>query len=103
MKRRFRILPEAAAELAAAAEWYESRRSGLGVELIATIDAALEAILATPLACAAWRQNYRRYTVRHFPYVVFFTLAEDDIEVVAFAHSKRKPGYWLHRARPTMR
>ena len=47
---RLRVESDAEEELTAAAEWYESRRAGLGVELVAVIDAALEAIVAAPLA-----------------------------------------------------
>lgn len=45
---RLRIAPEAEQELAEAAAWYEERRAGLGVELIAVIDRVLEAILEMP-------------------------------------------------------
>jgi hypothetical protein len=50
---RLRVAPEAEDELAAAAEWYEGRRAGLGVELVASIDGAFEEILAAPLSYAA--------------------------------------------------
>lgn len=43
---RLRVESDAEEELTAAAEWYESRRAGLGVELVAVIDGALEAIVA---------------------------------------------------------
>ncbi|MFZ5785200.1 MAG: type II toxin-antitoxin system RelE/ParE family toxin [Acidobacteriota bacterium] len=99
MKRRLRILPEAAEELTAAAEWYEERRPGLGVELIATLDGALEEILASPTTFAFWARDYRKLVVRRFPYVVFFRLVGDDVEVVAFAHARRRPGYWVERTR----
>ena len=39
---RLRVESDAEEELTAAAEWYESRRAGLGVELVAVIDGALE-------------------------------------------------------------
>jgi hypothetical protein len=52
-----RILREAETELGAAAEWYEARRAGLGVELVAAIDAAFEEIVTTPLASPTWRDD----------------------------------------------
>ena len=45
MRQKLSILPEAETELLAAAQWYEQRRAGLGVELIATVDVALHEIL----------------------------------------------------------
>lgn len=99
MNRRLRVLPEAEAELAAAAEWYEERRPGLGAELIASIDSALEQIREAPHSYPVWHAGYpyRKLVVRRFPYVVFFDLSDADLVVVALAHAKRKPGYWLDR------
>jgi hypothetical protein len=43
-----RVEPEAKAELEAAAAWYESRREGLGHELIVELDAVFGAIARNP-------------------------------------------------------
>ncbi len=50
----------------------ESRRAGLGVELVAVIDGALEAIVAAPLVHPLWRPSrpYRMKVVQRFPYVM---------------------------------
>lgn len=60
--RTLRVLPEAEEELAQAAAWYEGKRPGLGVELIAVVDRAFEEILEAPMACRTWRDDrpYRR-------------------------------------------
>jgi plasmid stabilization system protein ParE len=96
---RLYVAPEAEEELAASADWYESRRAGLGVELVATIDGALEEIMAAPLACPTWRADrpYRKKTVRRFPYVIFFDVRDDVVFVIAVAHAHRRPGYWVGR------
>ena len=96
---QLRIAPEAEEELAAAAEWYEARRPGLGLELVAVIDRAFDAILEAPLSYAVWRDDrpYRRKVVERFPYVVFFTLERGAVTVVAVAHARRQPGYWAER------
>lgn len=101
MKRTLRVLPEAEAELQSAASWYEERRRGLGVELIAVVDSAFQSVLENPEAHATWRPDrpYRKCSLRRFPYVVFFRLDSTTVEVVAVAHAKRRPGYWLDRRR----
>ncbi len=83
----------------AAAEWYEERRAGLGAELVAVIDRALERIHDNPEVFPVWKTGYpyHQLLIRRFPYVVFFTFSEDDVEVAAFAHAKRRPGYWMSR------
>jgi plasmid stabilization system protein ParE len=96
-----RVLPEAEEELAEAAVWYEAKRTGLGVELIAVVDRAFEEILEAPLACAVWRDDrpYRRKILARFPYVIFFQIHGDVVEIMAVAHAKRRPGYWANRER----
>ena len=37
MKRTLRVLPDAEAELQSAATWYEEKRRGLGIELVAVV------------------------------------------------------------------
>lgn len=99
MTLRIRVAPEAEAELTAAALWYESKCPGLGADLMAAIDSALEQIAENPLAWAIWRDGlpYRRYVVRRFPFLVFFEVLDAAVQVYAVAHAKRRPGYWTER------
>ena len=46
--KTLRVLPEAEEELAEAAEWYEAKRTGLGVELVALVDRAFDEIQDAP-------------------------------------------------------
>lgn len=55
MTRRIHVAPEAAAELEAAARWYETKRTGLGVEFVAALDAAFDRILDLPMASPVWQ------------------------------------------------
>lgn len=98
----FRPELEASAELEDAALWYESQRSGLGLEFVQAVDAALERI-------AQWPQIGRRVTgvpndvparrvpVNRFPYHVAYMEWEGLIRILAFAHDSREPGYWISR------
>ena len=94
------VLPEAEEELAEAAEWYEAKRPGLGIELVAIVDCAFDEIREAPLSYAQWRSDrlYRRKVLTRFPYVIFFRADEVAVEVIAVAHAHRRPGYWLDRA-----
>jgi toxin ParE1/3/4 len=100
VKRRLVVLPEAEEEISAAAEWYESQKTGLGVELMAEVDEALVDIADRPEAWPLWRDDraYRKRLLTRFPYVIFYELVgRDRVDVVAVAHARRKPGYWLER------
>lgn len=56
-------------------------------------------ITLAPEAAPLWRKGYpyRMRVLRRFPFVVFYVVDEAEIEVVAIAHAKRRPGYWLKR------
>ncbi len=77
----------------------EARKPGFGAELVAAVDEALERIVESPLSSPIWRSGlpHRFHRVRRFPYVVFFVVDNDAVEVVAVAHGKRWPGYWRAR------
>lgn len=93
---QLRVSPEAEQELAEAATWYEERCAGLGIELVAMVDPALERIAAAPLSCPLWRPDrpYRKMVLARFPYVIFFRCEDALVVVAAVAHARRRPGYW---------
>jgi len=94
-----KLLPPARAEVRAAMRWYEAREDGLGREFLLLLDEALRQLAARPSASPLWRSDrpYRKQLVRRFPYVVFFEVSEEAVTVVAVAHQRRRPGYWLDR------
>ena len=38
---------------------------------------------------------YRRRVLLDVPYLVFYMVELDVVEVLAVAHAKRRPGYWI--------
>ena len=99
MKRKTRVLPGARAEYADATEWYEDRRPGLGKEFAAAVHAAFREIEERPLAWPHWQRlpEYRYFVMNRFPYTVFYRVTDDELEITAVAHGKRRPGYWVQR------
>jgi plasmid stabilization system protein ParE len=101
---RVELHPDARTELRSAALWYEERRIGLGDELVAEISATLDRIASAPESFPRWPGTgersplIHRSTVHRFPYVIGFEMHEDHCLVLAIAHSKRRPLYWLTRA-----
>lgn len=94
------ISPQARREMQAAARWYDEQ-DDLGNDFLVEVDTTLERIRRLPTATALWRAGrpYRKGSVHRFPYTVFFVVKGDVIRVLAVAHAKRRPGYWLGRAR----
>jgi plasmid stabilization system protein ParE len=84
--------------LAAAVGWYEDRRAGLGAEFYDAIARTMNRIAEMPEAGSPFRDlKARRMLVAGFPYQVVYRIDSDDIRVIAFAHLKRRPGFWRHR------
>jgi toxin ParE1/3/4 len=92
------IHPEARAELKAAAAYYEGKRKGLGREFREDVDDALARIAGNPKVFLVVEKIYRRCLLQRFPYTMFFQEHDDVIEVLAVAHQRRQPGYWLGRS-----
>ena len=96
---RVELLDEAIAEARAAREWYAARSPGAADAFMAELDHALEQIAKLPEAWAPYASNTRRYLMRRFPFSVVYRKQKRKIEVVAVAHSRRRPGYWMGRIR----
>jgi toxin ParE1/3/4 len=96
---RIELHPEALAEMEEAAAWYEARRPGLGLEFVAEIERLLARVADNPEAFSVWNASdpSRRAVCARFPYSVFFDLESARILVLAVAHARRRPGYWLGR------
>ncbi|MBP7052691.1 MAG: type II toxin-antitoxin system RelE/ParE family toxin [Phycisphaerae bacterium] len=91
------IAPEVVEDLAEASAWYESRRTGLGEELLTCVDACIAAICRLPEMHPVVHQQYRRGLVRRFPYAVFYEYATPTVVVYAVMHTARDPDKWRQR------
>ncbi len=94
--------PEAIQEIEDAAGWYEDRRSGLGQRFLDEVAATLDRLVAFPTAGmtvphVASDVAARRVPLKRFPYHVIYLDTRETIRVLAVAHDRRKPGYWLER------
>lgn len=69
---------------------------------LAFIDEAyrvLRVVTASPLMGSAFDGRFRQYALRRFPYKVFYEVATSEVRVFAVAHHRRRPGYWMQRAK----
>jgi len=104
MSGRFRLEPEASAELEHAALWYEDERRGLGTDFLDAVDATLARIAEWPDAGSKVRGLPADVPARHapvsgFPYHIAYLVTSTDIRILAFTHDHREPGYWFSRVK----
>jgi plasmid stabilization system protein ParE len=89
--------PEADAEIEEAFDWYESRRPGLGLELLDELRRTYQRIREGPEVYRVLRKGIRRAILNRFPYGVYFVIEPDRLRVAAFLHLARHPKRWQGR------
>lgn len=94
------FLPEADEEFREAARYYESEAAGVGLSFIAAVHKAVDEIVELPLATQVYRADIRKKVLRHFSYNLFYAIETDIIVIVAVAHHRKRPNYWLARLKP---
>jgi plasmid stabilization system protein ParE len=100
---KVRVLAEAESELRSAVLYYEERQVGLGSDLQDRVSKAIHEIAGDPLRFPLYEgkhltRAFRRATVERFPYLLVYEVRDDEVLVVAVAHSGRDPAYWHERA-----
>jgi plasmid stabilization system protein ParE len=84
-------------EIEGAANWYGERSEDASVGFVAAVSDALDSVSETPQRWPAYLYGTRRFVLQRFPFSVVYLDDPDTVNIVAVAHSKRKPGYWKKR------
>ena len=102
MNKPIRTEKEADQELEEAIHQYEERRPGLGSDFLAAIDDVLKRVSrfpesGAPVPKVPGHLPVRRVSLKRFPYHIVYLVTPEAIRVLAFAHHRRRPFYWLPR------
>lgn len=94
--------PDALVELDHAVAWHEHERAGYGSILFDEVVRKVEQAARFPQSGAPVlgfdaRHDVRKLVVSRFRYVLITALVEDELTVIAVAHTSRAPGYWRDR------
>jgi plasmid stabilization system protein ParE len=72
-----------------ARDWYEHEGSGLANAFADTFEEMIVRIEAMPELYAVALRNIRRGKLRRFPYLVYYRVLSDRIEVLGILHGSR--------------
>lgn len=97
MTYRLVIRPEADAELAEAASWYEERRQGLGGEFLDAFVESTANLRRNPHLFAPIFGEARRALLHRFPYSVIYEVHDREVVILACFHEHRDPKEWRRR------
>jgi len=95
------FIEEASHEFFAASDYYEAQERGLGERFEEEVDRAIHWLSENPEALQLRHGIYRRLNLHIFPYYLPFVIRGSTLWVVAVAHHRRKPEYWIRRTKQT--
>src|SRR5690606_6528986 len=102
VSRSIRFEPEALGDIAGAVRYYNRERRGLGTEFRQAVNSRVLALRRFPNSGALVEHVTtsvvtRQVRARQFPYLIVYVVTDDAIRVVAVAHEKRLPAFWVGR------
>jgi plasmid stabilization system protein ParE len=89
--------PEAVADVVEARRWYEEQEPGLGEGFGESLEEIIDRIFSMPRMYPVVDGGTRRGKLRKFPFLIYYRVVADRIEVLAVLHGSRDPR--LSRAR----
>jgi plasmid stabilization system protein ParE len=98
------VEPEAQEEFLAGIRWYAQHDPVVALRYFNVVQTTLAEIAEAP---HVWplapnvdaTLEMRRFILPSFPYSIVFLELATEVRVIAVAHGRRKPGYWLDRIR----
>ena len=94
---RARFLRSAELEIDEAIGYFDDQREGLGDRFEQDLQNTVRFITTRPLSGKTIGQRVRKFGLRTFRYNVIYVVDVDEIVIVAVAHHRKRPGYWLAR------
>lgn len=91
------LLPLSQSELDEVFSWYEKQVVGLGYEFLDEFDQSVRLIASFPELFEQIEEGVRRCLVNRFPYGIIYGIDGEEIVIIAVAHLKRRPRYWIKR------
>jgi hypothetical protein len=76
---------------------FEERAEGKGFDFLDELDRIVRLVKAYPFAAPQIDREIRRRLFARFPYSLIYGIDHNTIVVIAVAHSRRAPHYWVDR------
>jgi plasmid stabilization system protein ParE len=84
-------------ELRRAVGRYDAQLSGLGDDFASEVARSVQEIAERPEQGSPHTAGTRRVLTRRFPYSIIYQVQGQQVVVIAVAHHRRRPDYWLRR------
>jgi toxin ParE1/3/4 len=88
---------EAQRDVLEARTWYDRQRRGLGADFAKEVLAALDRIMEAPSHYSVLIEDVRSCQTHRFPYLIYYRVAGERIEILAILHGHRDSSVWQER------
>jgi len=89
------FLAAAEREFRDASRYYETRVPGLGQEFVVELERASSLLAERNALGRRCDSRHRRLGLRRFPFAIVYRIHGAVIQIVAVAHKRRRPEYWV--------
>lgn len=97
MNRQVILHPAAEEEIDEALAWYAERSYIAARAFVHELSGVVRLAVTSPETWPIRDRNTRRIVFPRFPFDLVFRIKGELIEIVAVAHHRRRPLYWLER------
>lgn len=80
-----------------AVSWYLTQSGPAAADFTDELESVLARVQTNPKAFTPYLLGTRRALLHRFPYSIVYRERLHDIQIIALAHAKRRPGYWAKR------
>ena len=94
---RVAILSAASADLRRGVKFYSRERSGLGAEFLREFELFTDLLAENPEIGTPIGGGIRKLVLKRFPYLIIYRVESERVLILAVAHERRHPDYWLER------
>ena len=93
------LYEEAKQDIIEIAKWYDLKSFGLGDKFILLLDEAINRLAKNPDAYSCFYGEVRKIKLRKFPYIIFYKVYNEKVEIYGVIHVKRNPSVYKKRLR----
>ena len=87
----------ASIDMESAFEWYFARSEWAAAKFLHAVDDGVRNIAESPTRWPLADSGMRKYLLETFPFALFYRELSSAIQIIAVAHTSRRPGFWRGR------
>ena len=98
---RIRFADEASVEFLNGISYYEKRQTNLGRRFKLEVEQTIRWLANNSEICQLRPGGYRRLNLLIFPYYILYIVRGSTLWILAIAHQRRIPEYWIQQKNAT--